>query len=169
MQTASFESFVPINVLLSWNGELCILILIEKHICHCTPRPFWPFGQVLYIKPLQFLTLMNVVCLHFFYLEPERGDEGAKRRSSLFYLTTYNQGDLKYDLTLYCLKLTYDVLILLSFFFQLTQNWTALNFEVNFRPLIQWDSSGLFSKSLMKLSNLLSDREIRTSEDVRAS
>ena len=54
-------------------------------------------------------------------------------------------------------------------FFQLTQNWTALNFEVNFRPLIQWDSSGLFSKSLMKLSNLLSEREIRTSEDVRAS
>ena len=54
-------------------------------------------------------------------------------------------------------------------FFQLTQNWTALNFEVNFRPLIQWDSSGLFSKSLMKLSNLLSDHEIRTSEDVRAS
>ena len=54
-------------------------------------------------------------------------------------------------------------------FFQLTQNWTALNFEVNFRPLIQWDSRGLFSKSLMKLSNLLSEREIRTSEDVRAS
>ena len=54
-------------------------------------------------------------------------------------------------------------------FFQLTQNWTALNFKVNFRPLIQWDSRGLFSKSLMKLSNLLSKREIRTSEDVRAS
>ena len=55
------------------------------------------------------------------------------------------------------------------FFFQLTQNWTALNFEVNFRPFIQWDSRGLFSKSLMKLSNLLSEGEIRTSEDVRAS
>ena len=54
-------------------------------------------------------------------------------------------------------------------FFQLTQNWTALNFEVNFRPLIQWDSRGPFSKSLMKLSNLLSECEIRTSEDVRAS
>ena len=40
-------------------------------------------------------------------------------------------------------------------FFQLTQNWTALNFEVNFRPLIQWDSRGLFSKSLMKLGDLL--------------
>ena len=53
------------------------------------------------------------------------------------------------------------------FFFQLTQNWTALNFEVNFRPLIQRDSTGLFSKSLMKLSNLLSEREIRMSEDVR--
>ena len=54
-------------------------------------------------------------------------------------------------------------------FFQLTQNWTALNFEVNFRPLIQWDSRGPFSKSLMKLFNLLSECEIRTSEDVRAS
>ena len=54
-------------------------------------------------------------------------------------------------------------------FFQLTQNWTALNFEVNFRPLIQWDSRGLFCKSIMKLSNLLSECEIRTSEDVRAS
>ena len=40
-------------------------------------------------------------------------------------------------------------------FFQLTQNWTALNFEVNFRPLIQWDSRGLFSKSLMKLDDRL--------------
>ena len=40
-------------------------------------------------------------------------------------------------------------------FFQLTQNWTALNFEVNFRPLIQWDSRGLFSKSLMKLGDRL--------------
>ena len=45
----------------------------------------------------------------------------------------------------------------------------AGTFEVNFRPLIQWDSRGLFSKSLMKLSNLLSEREIITSEDVRAS
>ena len=54
-------------------------------------------------------------------------------------------------------------------FFQVTQNWTALNFEVNFRPLIQWDSRGPFNKSLMKLSNLLSECEIRTSEDVRAS
>ena len=45
----------------------------------------------------------------------------------------------------------------------------AATFEVNFRPLIQWDSRELFSKSLMKLSNLLSECEIRTSEDVRAS
>ena len=45
----------------------------------------------------------------------------------------------------------------------------AATFEDNFRPLIQWDSRELFSKSLMKLSNLLSECEIRTSEDVRAS
>ena len=28
-------------------------------------------------------------------------------------------------------------------FFQWTQNWTALNFEVNFQPLIQLNSRGL--------------------------
>ena len=32
-------------------------------------------------------------------------------------------------------------------FFQWTQNWTALNFEVNFQPLIQLNSRGLQNRS----------------------
>ena len=52
-------------------------------------------------------------------------------------------------------------------FFQWTQNWTALNFEVNFQPLIQLNSRGSQNNSWKGHWVPLFSQGIRTSEDVR--
>ena len=48
---------------------------------HCTSGPFLPLGQESPIKYFQFFTLINIVCA-LCYMEPERRDTGANRRSS---------------------------------------------------------------------------------------
>ena len=54
-------------------------------------------------------------------------------------------------------------------FFQWTQNWTALNFEVNFQPLIQLNSRGSQNNSWKGHWVSLFFQGIRKSEDVRDS